>query len=356
MPVFLALPYVYQRSFGNRYANLLSCAVHVFQMPIFAQSFPAMASSTPINPKLQTNNNTGFGTNAGSYGGRFINKDGSFNLRREGVTFLQRFSVYQNMLSLPRWKFFTLILLFYVGINLLYTLGYLAVGLNGLQGLTGRTEWARIKEVFYFSTQTFTTVGYGRVNPTKDGTSLLASVEALNGLLTFAIVTGLIYGRFAKPKSHLLFSQQAVIGPYRNSTALMFRVVPYKDNHVLTDVEVKVSLALQVQENNIQVNKFYNLTLERHKLDSLPMNWTIVHPINEESPLFGFGAADLQTSDAELYVLLGGFDDVYSSRVLQRTSYTYAEIKMDARFAPMYRESTDGRTTILEMHKLHDLI
>jgi len=315
-----------------------------------------MATSTKFNPKLQTNNDTGFGTNANNYGGRFVNKDGSFNLRREGIPFFERFSIYQRMLSLPRWKFFALILLFYIGINVLYTSGYIVLGLHGLEGLEGTTQWERIKEVFYFSTQTFTTVGYGRINPTNDATSLLASVESLNGLLTFAIVTGLIYGRFAKPKSHLRFSHQAVIGPYRDVTGLMFRVVPYKDNHVLTNVEVKVSIALQVPENGTRVNKFYNLPLERDKLDSLPMNWTIVHPITEESPLYGFSNADFEASDAELYVLITGFDDVYSSNVLQRTSYTYREITMNARFAPMYRESEDGQTTILEIHKLHDLI
>jgi len=315
-----------------------------------------MASTTRFNPKLQTNNDTGFGTNANSYGGRFVNKDGSFNLQREGIPFWERFSIYQKMLSLSRWKFFLLILLFYIGINMLYTLGYLLIGLNELEGLAGRTQWERIKEVFYFSTQTFTTVGYGRIDPITDGASLLASLEALNGLVTFAIITGLIYGRFAKPKSHLRFSHHAVIGPYGNITALMFRVVPYKDHHVLTSVEVKVSLALQVLEGETRVNKFYNLKLERDKLDSLPMNWTIVHPITEESPLFGFTTGDLEAADTELYVLISGFDDVYSSSVLQRTSYTYQEIKLNARFAPMYRESADGATTILEMHKLHDLV
>ncbi|HUQ96401.1 MAG TPA: ion channel [Chitinophagaceae bacterium] len=315
-----------------------------------------MAGFQKINPRIHTNNDTGFGTNANSYGGRFVNRDGSFNLRREGISFIDRFSVYQKMLSVPRWKFFLFIFLFYLGINVLYTFTYLLIGLDGLQGLTGVTTWARIKEVFYFSTQTFTTVGYGRVNPITDGASLLASVEALNGLLSFAIVTGLIYGRFAKPKSFLLFSNLALIAPFKEATGLMFRLVPYKDKHVLTNVEVRVNLALQLLENDVMVNKFYNLSLERHRLDSLPMNWTVVHPITEESPLFGFTEADLKASDVEITILISGFDDVYSNIVLQQTSYTYEEIKMNAKYAPMYRESADGKTTILEMHKLHDIV
>src|SRR6476661_3028156 len=110
-----------------------------------------MATFPKLNPRLRTNNDTGFGTNANSYGGRFVNKDGSFNLQREGIPFWERFSIYQKMLSLSRWKFFLLILLFYIGINMLYTLGYLLIGLNELEGLAGRTQWERIKEVFYFS-------------------------------------------------------------------------------------------------------------------------------------------------------------------------------------------------------------
>ena len=327
------------------------------QLRIFAfQTVQGMATFPKLNPRLRTNNDTGFGTNASSYGGRFVNKDGSFNLRREGIAFSDRFSIYQSMLSLPRWKFFFLIVLFYISVNILYTLAYLVIGIEGLQGLTGTTTWARIKEVFFFSTQTFTTVGYGRINPISDGTSLVASLEALNGLLSFAIFTGLMYGRFAKPRSHLLFSNHAVIAPYKQITGLMFRVVPFKDKHVLTNVEVRVNLALQIPEQGTMVNKFYNILLERSRLDSLPMNWTIVHPIDEESPLYGFTAADLQAADAEVNVLISGFDDVYSSAVQQQTSYTYQEIKMNERFVPMYRESPDGKTTILEMHKLHQTV
>src|SRR5947209_4135516 len=106
-------------------------------------------ASIKVNPRLKTNNDTGFGTNANSYGGRFVNKDGSFNLRREGIPFFERFSIYQKMLSLPRWKFFALILLFYIGVNLLYTVGYLALGLDGLQGLIGVTRWDHVKELFF---------------------------------------------------------------------------------------------------------------------------------------------------------------------------------------------------------------
>jgi inward rectifier potassium channel len=313
-----------------------------------------MAKHVRINPFSRINNDTGFGNNANNYGGRFINRDGSFNVRKEGYPVWERFSIYHSMLNLPRWKFIAVILVFYLVINFIYTILYLLIGADQLQGLISKTPVNVFKEVFFFSTETFTTVGYGRVNPVGDGANILAAIESMSGFLSFALATGLIYGRFSKPKSYLLFSKDALISPYKDITALMFRFAPFKDNHTLTDVEIRINLGFQVIENDVPVYKFYILDLERSRVDSLPLNWTVVHPIDEKSPLFGFTSEDLKSSDLELYVLIKGFDDVYSNYVLQRTSYTYDEIHFNRKFKPMYRESEDGRTTILELNRINE--
>ncbi len=313
-----------------------------------------MARKQSINPSSKINNDTGFGNNPGSYGGRFINRDGTFNVRKEGHAFWQRFSLFHSMLNLPLWKFILTLLFSFIGINLLYTLIYLTLGPHQFQGMLATTRWDEIKEIYFFSTETFTTVGYGRVNPIADGANFVASIEAMTGFISFAIVTGLIYGRFAKPKAYLAFSDHALVAPYQGGKALMFRFVSYKENHTLTDVEIRVNIALQVQENGKATYKFFNLPLERNKVDSLPMNWTVVHPIDDNSPVIGFTEEDMRTADLELYVLIRGFDDVFSNFVLQRTSYTYNEIKFNRKFIPMYRESEDGQTTILELHKLNE--
>lgn len=314
-----------------------------------------MALGKRVNPFSKINNDTGFGNNASSYGGRFINRDGTFNLRKEGLSYFNRFSIYHSMLNLPRWKFITLIVIFYLCINLLYTIVYLLIGTDGqFQGMIASTQWQKIKEVYFFSTETFTTVGYGRVNPVGDAANFVASIEAMSGFLSFAIATGLIYGRFSKPKSYLVFSDHALVAPYQDKTAMMFRFVSYKDNHILTNVDIKVNIGLKVQENSNDVYKFYDLNLERSHVDSLPMNWTVVHPIDDSSPFMGFSFEDMKTADVELYVLVRAFDDVYSNVVLQRTSYTFDEIKFNKKFIPMYRESNDGKTTILELHKLNE--
>lgn len=312
-----------------------------------------MAISKHINPFSKINNDTGFGTNVDSYGGRFINRDGSFNLRKEGMTRWDRFSIYHSMLSLPRWKFIATILLFYFSINLLFTCIYYLIGAGQLQGLLSKTKWTTFKELYFFSIDTFTTVGYGRVNPVGDGANFVASIEALSGFLSFAIATGLIYGRFSKPKAYLLFSDHALISPFQDKTALMFRFASYKDKHVLTDVDIRVNIGMQVIDKDKPVYRYYELALERNRVDSMPMNWTVVHPIDERSPLSGLNVEDMRIADVELYVLIRGFNDVYSNYVLQRTSYTYQEIIFNRKFVPMYRESKDGKTTILELHKLN---
>ena len=313
-----------------------------------------MALLKRVNPFSKVNNDTGFGTNASDYGGRFINRDGSFNLRKEGMPFWQRFSIYHSMLNLPRWKFIALIIVFFLSINVLYTLLYLLIGTGQFTGMIAVTEWQKIKEVYFFSTETFTTVGYGRVNPVGDAANFVASIEAMSGFLSFAVATGLIYGRFSKPKSYLVFSDHAVVAPYQDKTALMFRFASYKDNHILTNVEIKVNVGLRVEENAKPVYKFFDLNLERNRVDSLSMNWTVVHPIDDNSPFVGFTMDDMKLADVELYVLVRGFDDVYSTQVLQRTSYTYNEIRFNRKFKPMYHESDDGKTTILELHKLNE--
>ena len=307
-----------------------------------------------INPFSHLNNNTGFSTNTNDIGsGRFINKDGSYNLVKEGIPFWKRVSLFHDMLYLPTWKFVGVILLFYVVINLAFTGVYFIIGSSQLQGLPVGDDWKIFRELFYFSTETFTTVGYGRVNPVGDAANLVSGIESLTGLSSLAIATGLIYGRFSKPRSYLAFSDHAVVGPYKEGTGLMFRFAAFKDKHSLTDLEIRVNVGLKVLENEEPVYKYFSLDLERTRVESMPMSWTVVHPVTETSPFYGFTEEDMKTGDVELYVMLRGFDDVFSNYVQQRTSYTYQEIFFNRKFVPMYRESDDGQTTILELDKLN---
>lgn len=312
-----------------------------------------MPSHKKINPFSKQNNDTGFASNTNQTGGRFINKDGSYNLVKEGMPFFKRFSIFQDMLNLPLWKFIAIIFIFYLTINMGFTLIYLAIGAQQLDGIINGSYWKIAREVFYFSTQTFTTVGYGHVSPVGDAANVVAAIEALTGFLSLAIATGLIYGRFSKPRSYLAFSDHALISRYKEGTGLMFRFAAFKDKHSLTDLEIRVNTGLLLLEKEVPVYKYFSLPLERTRVESMPLSWTVVHPIDENSPFYGFTLEDMKIADVELYVMLRGFDEVFSNYVQQRTSYTFNEILFNRKFIPMYRESDDGKTTILELHKLN---
>ncbi len=303
---------------------------------------------------IKDNNDTGFGGNPDNYGGRFVNRDGTFNVRKEGVSFFKRFSLYHSMLNMPSWKFFGSLFVFYLSINLLFGCLYFFICRDQFQGVVGVSQWQVFKEMFFFSTETFTTVGYGRVNPLGDSANSIAAFESMLGFLSFAIATGLLYGRFSKPKAFLLFSKNAVVSPYQDGKAFMFRFATYKDHHTMTNVNIKVNAAMLVEENGKSQYKFYDLNLERSQVESLPMNWTVVHPLTTESPLYDFTYEDMKKADLEVYVNVRAFDDVYSNIVQQRTSFVYDEILFDRKFVQMYHESPDGKTTIVELNRLDE--
>src|SRR6478672_11852430 len=204
-----------------------------------------MAFSKKINAKAKASSNTGFGTNASSYGARFVTKSGNANVRKSGIKFLDSISWYHTMLNIPRWKFMVIIVLFYFLVNCFFASLYFMIGVEHLKGVEMGRMTDNFGQAFFFSIQTLTTVGYGHVTPEGLAASTIAAIEALFGLLSFAIATGLFYARFSKAKAHVLFSENAIIAPYQNGTALMMRLTPYKNAH-LTEVEAKITLGLRL--------------------------------------------------------------------------------------------------------------
>ena len=311
-----------------------------------------MALLRKINTKAKAEINTGFGANTSDYGGRFVNKDGRPNIEKRGVSFIERMSWYHTLLQMPRWKFLLLLLGFYAGLNLIFATIYYAIGIENLEGIIADNALEEFGEAYFFSAQTFTTVGYGRISPHGFAASSIAAVEALVGLLSFAIATGLFYGRFSKPKAYMSFSENAVIAPFKDGIALMMRVATFKNNN-LSDVEAKVSAGLMIEENGKMSNKFFQMELEYSKVNTLSLSWTIVHPINEESPFYKFTAADFENTNGEIIVYLKAFDDMFSNTVVDRTSYTLKEIIMGAKFVPMYHRDEENKRTVLDLEKIN---
>lgn len=305
-----------------------------------------------LNAMARTEINTGFGANSSDYGGRFVNKDGKANIDKRGIPFLDRISWFHTMLSMGTWKFLFIILGFFITVNLMFAAVYYFMGPEHLHGMNTSSELEKFGEAFFFSTQTFTTVGYGRISPTGFGTSAIAALEALLGLLSFSLATGLFYGRFSRPKAYFKFSGNAIIAPYKDITALMLRMAPYK-NTTLSDAEAKLTLGMQVEDNGKLVNKFFPLELEYEKVNALNLSWTVVHPITENSPLYRFSAEDFANTPGEILVFIKAFDDMFSNTVVARSSYTFKEVVFGAKFIPMYHRNTDGNKTILELEKLN---
>jgi inward rectifier potassium channel len=307
------------------------------------------------NKKAQVNNETGLGTNTALSGGRFFNKNGVPNIEVSGLPFWGRMNVYHSLLSMATWKFISVIFFFFFLINLLFACIYLSIGTDHLGGMVANSASERFGEAFFFSAQTFTTVGYGRINPIGFSASLTASLEALIGLMSFALVTGLLYGRFARPRAYIRYSKNALFVPFKDGVAVMFRMVPYTKNYLM-NVEVKVTLALKIEEEGQMKNKFFNVPLEIAKATTMTSNWTLVHMITEESPLFGFSKEDMTRSGAELLIFVQGFDESFSNTVVSRASYSFEEFVYGARFAPMFHPNADNTSTILHIDKLDDYI
>ena len=297
--------------------------------------------------------NTGFGTNSTIEGVRITNKDGSTNLRKTGLPFWERISVYHTLLRMKPVNFLLCVLLLYTSVNLLFASLYFFIGIEHLSGAgTSASLFEQFMDAFFFSSQTLTTVGYGHVAPMGMAANAVAAIESLVGILIFALVTGLIYGRFARPRAYIVFSGNLLVSPYKGGRALMLRIATYKNNH-LTDVEATVTIAIHIEEKGKPVTRFYPLPLEFARVNSLALSWTIVHPVDDKSPLYGYSEEDMINSKMELIVSIKAFDDHFSNIVQQRTSYTYREMVYGARFLPMFQRAPSGTHTILKLDKIN---
>jgi inward rectifier potassium channel len=304
------------------------------------------------NRKAKQNKETGLSANSKQSGGRFFQKDGRPNIRLRGISYFRRFSLFQQMLKLPSWKFILLVALSYIIVNLLFAMIYLLVGVENLGGMEEQTVLGKFWEAFFFSAQTLSTVGYGHVYPASLTSNSIAAMESFLGILMLALVTGLIYGRFSQPKSYIKFSSIALFAPYENGYALMFRFAPFKQ-HFLTDVEVRVTLVMKHDtDRGDRKNEFYSLDLEVARANTLVSNWTIVHAVNEESPLYNLKRNEIEQAEAELLVFVKGYDDEYANTVVARSSYSYQEFIYGGKFDMMYEPSEDKTTTLLHMDRI----
>ncbi len=282
---------------------------------------------------------------------RGVNKDGTFNLRRVGSPRFRPYELYHQLITMPLPRFALVLLGGYFAANVLFAGLYMAAGMENFIRSGGSGLMARMLDAFFFSAQTLTTVGYGHISPNSALVSAIAAAESMTGLLGFALACGLLYGRFSRPHARILFSHQGVIAPYRGIQAFMFRIVNERSNQLI-EVEARVSLSMRDLESGTRV--FTALTLERDQINLFPSNWTIVHPVDADSPLAGMTESELREADAEFIVLIKAFDDTFAQTVYARSSYKANEIVWGARFAAMVNLPA-GTMAVLNLTLLNDL-
>ena len=270
---------------------------------------------------------------------RMMNRDGSYNIiRKGGLTKMQDF--YKYMLDTPLHKFLIILLLIYILLNLFFSGVYMLIGIDQLKGI--HSDQPAFFSAFFFSTQTFTTVGYGSVSPGGTGAEIVAMVEAFFGLMAFAIATGLLYGRFSKPNAKIGFSDNIIITPFEDTKAVMFKIVNMRDN-VLLKSKVNVFLAMDKESGEQSfIKQYYELNLEVDTILFFPLTWTLVHKITEDSPLYGLDLETIKKRNGEVLVLIETFDETYSQDIVKKHSYAHEDWLENVKFAGNFRPNAKG--------------
>jgi len=284
---------------------------------------------------------------------RFINPDGSFNVARHGLGWRANLSLYHLLITMSWLRFISLVVALYLLVNSLFAVAYVACGPAALASIADGPPATRLLQMFFFSVQTFSTVGYGGVEPITLAANVVMTIESVTGLLSVALVTGLVFARFSHPMADIVFSRHAVVAPYRGLTGFMFRIVNSRRNQIV-DLEARVILAALDPERPGK-RRFHQLPLERDKVSFFPLSWTVVHPIDEDSPLAGSSAKELEALDAEFLILLSGFDETFSQIVHTRSSYKANEILWGVKFATMFESELDDGPVAMNIARIHDV-
>jgi inward rectifier potassium channel len=285
---------------------------------------------------------------------RLLNRDGSFNVTRQGVGLLGSLAPYHQLLSISWPGFLALFVVLYFAFNLLFAVAFVLCGEDALLGPGIDMLGGRFARAFYFSVQTFATIGYGQIGPNGFLPNFIVTIEALIGLMYQALGTGLLFARFSRPRASIVFSRHAVVAPYGDGVALEFRIANRRRNEII-ELEAQVLFsAMQGDGRDGRVRRYTVLPLERNKVVFFPLSWTIVHPIDGASPLHGKTVEDLQADEAEILVLLSGTDETFEQTVHARSSYRADEIVWNARFKSVFVQGTANERVRVDINRLDD--
>jgi inward rectifier potassium channel len=258
-----------------------------------------------------------------------------------------RSDLYLVLMEAPWWAFFSGLAVVFLLINLVFA-GLYTLDPHGLKNV----QPGSFTDSFFFSVQTFTTLGYGQISPVSLYANTIVMIEAFAGVLNIALATGTFFARVSRPRARVLFSAPAVIAPFDGVPTLMFRVANQRGNQIM-EAEISVSLARQhVTREGHVMRRFDELRLFRSKTPLFYLSWTVMHPITEDSPLHGATRESLIAQQAEIIVMLSGTDETYAEKIYARHSYIPHDVHWNKRFADILSTGAKGRR-ILDLNRFH---
>jgi inward rectifier potassium channel len=249
--------------------------------------------------------------------------------------------VYHSLLTTAWAQFFTLVLVAYLGANLLFAAGYLAIG-DGIE----EARPGNFSDAFFFSVQTMATIGYGKMAPRGLAANLLVTLEALIGLLGLALVTGLVFAKFSRPTARVIFSQNAVITRFDGVPSLLVRMANERGNQIAEAQAHLVLLRTERTPEGEEIRRAHDLHLRRSHSAFFAFTWLVVHPITPDSPLHGETPESLRTKDVDLVASMTGLDETLSQSVHARHAWMPDQILWGHRFADVLVSLPDGRRAI----------
>lgn len=266
---------------------------------------------------------------------------------------MRRFSLddpYYLVLSVSWPTFFALTLSFYLATNLCFALAYYAV-----PGCIAGVRPGVFLDAFFFSIETLATVGYGVMSPVSIYGHAVASIEVIFGLMSMAVITGLVFTRFSRPRSRLLFSRVAVVAPYEGKKALMLRVVNRRHG-TFAEASARLTLMRVVHpQPGTSMRRFIDLKLERATTPVIGLSWTMIHAIDEHSPFWGMSQEDLRRDNGILLASVNGYDESISATVVARESYSADAVLFDHQFIDVMDQLPSG-VVVLDMARFHDVV
>jgi len=277
---------------------------------------------------------------------RFISKDGRSNLLKVGLRRAFFGDLYASWLTSSWQNVFALVVALYLLINTAFALLYLTLG--GVEN----ARPGSFSDAFFFSVQTIATIGYGKMSPVTLPAHLLVTTESFCGLVGVALITGLMFAKFARPTARVIWSEVCVVAPQDGVPSLMLRVANARGNQV---VEAQLRIGMMRSERTAEgetVRRMHDLRLVRANSAVFALSWLAVHPIDEKSMLFGQTAESLKESGVELYVSLTGLDETFNQTIHARRAYTADEILWGRRFVDIVGPLSDGRLAI-DYNKFH---